>query len=85
MLKTTQTLAESEPPVGPRLIFPTSKNVEKWENLIGAVTTGLEMRKQLERVNAELRIAKLRIGAALQSVGKGGGADAGANALLRCD
>lgn len=66
VLKTTQTLAESDPPVGPRLIFPTPKNVEKWENLIGAVTTSLEMRKQLERVNAELRIAKQRIAAALQ-------------------
>ncbi|SPO22755.1 related to SWC4 - component of the Swr1p complex [Ustilago trichophora] len=73
VLKTTQTLAESEPPVGPRLIFPTSKNVEKWENLIGAVTTGLEMRKQLERVNAELRITKQRIAAALQSSNKGNG------------
>ncbi|CDU24489.1 related to SWC4-component of the Swr1p complex [Sporisorium scitamineum] len=71
VLKTTQTLAEGEPPVGPRLIFPTAKNVEKWENLIGAVTTSLEMRKQLERVNAELRIAKQRIAAALQSSGKG--------------
>ena len=70
VLKTTQTLAESDPPVGPRLIFPTSKNVEKWENLIGAVTTSLEMRKQLERVNAELRIAKQRIAAALQSKDK---------------
>ncbi|SPO24929.1 related to SWC4 - component of the Swr1p complex [Ustilago trichophora] len=73
VLKTTQTLAESEPPVGPRLIFPTSKNVEKWENLIGAVTTGLELRKQLERVNAELRITKQRIAAALQSSNKGNG------------
>lgn len=65
VLRTTQVLSESDPPVGPRLIFPTAKNVEKWENLIGAVTTGLEMRKQLERVNAELRIAKQRIAAAL--------------------
>ncbi|TKY85176.1 hypothetical protein EX895_006256 [Sporisorium graminicola] len=73
VLKTTQTLAEGDPQVGPRLIFPTAKNVEKWENLIGAVTTSLEMRKQLERVNAELRIAKQRIAAALQSSGKGGG------------
>ena len=70
VLKTTQTLAEGEPPVGPRLIFPTAKNVEKWENLIGAVTTGLELRKQLERVNVELRIAKQRIAAA-QSASKG--------------
>ncbi|EST10111.1 SWR1-complex protein 4/DNA methyltransferase 1-associated protein 1 [Kalmanozyma brasiliensis GHG001] len=70
VLRTTQVLAESEPPVGPRLIFPTAKNVEKWENLMGAVTTSLEMRKQLERVNAELRIAKQRIAAALQT-GKG--------------
>ncbi len=51
----------------------TAKNVEKWENLMGAVTTSLEMRKQLERVNAELRIAKQRIAAALQQgTGKGG-------------
>ncbi|KAJ9477784.1 SWR1-complex protein 4 [Pseudozyma hubeiensis] len=66
VLKTTQLLAESDPPVAPRLIFPTAKNVEKWENLIGAVTTGLELRKQLERVNAELRIAKQRIAQAVQ-------------------
>ncbi|SJX61022.1 related to SWC4-component of the Swr1p complex [Sporisorium reilianum f. sp. reilianum] len=74
--KTTQTLAEGEPRVAPRLIFPTAKNVEKWENLVGAVTTGLEMRKQLERVNAELRIAKQRIAAALQSSGKAGEGEA---------
>ncbi|PWZ00992.1 hypothetical protein BCV70DRAFT_199353 [Testicularia cyperi] len=64
VLKTTQTLAESAPPVGPRLIFPTARNVEKWENLIGAVTTSLEMKKQLDRVNQELRIARQRIAAA---------------------
>ena len=73
VLKTTQTLAEGTPAVGPRLIFPTAKNVEKWENLIGAVTTGLELRKQLERVNAELRIAKQRIAAAIQSTNNPGG------------
>lgn len=77
ILKTTQMLAESEPPVGPRLIFPTSKNVEKWENLIGAVTTSLEMRKQLERVNAELRITKQRIAAALNTSSKETGTGAG--------
>lgn len=69
-LKTTQTLAELDPPVGPRLIFATAKNVEKWENLIGAVTTALELRKQLDRVQAELRIAKHRIAAAHQSHAK---------------
>ncbi|KAJ1032476.1 hypothetical protein NDA16_000500 [Ustilago loliicola] len=77
VLKTTQMLAESEPPVGPRLIFPTNKNVEKWENLIGAVTTSLEMRKQLERVNAELRITKQRIAAAMHGSDKGSGTGAG--------
>lgn len=79
VLKTTQVLAEGDPPVGPRLIFPTAKNVEKWENLMGAVTTSLEMRKQLERVNAELRIAKQRIAAAMQQgAGKGGAETAAA-------
>lgn len=68
--KTTQMLAEGEPSIGPRLIFPTAKNVEKWENLVGAVTTGLELRKQLERVNAELRVTRQRIAAAKQSVGE---------------
>ncbi|SPC61184.1 related to SWC4 - component of the Swr1p complex [Ustilago sp. UG-2017b] len=85
VLKTTQMLAESEPPVGPRLIFPTSKNVEKWENLIGAVTTSLELRKQLERVNAELRITKQRIAAAMNSPNKGAGERYGSVAAAEGD
>jgi DNA methyltransferase 1-associated protein 1 len=61
--RTQQTLAELTPPIGQRLVFPNAKNCEKWEGLLGAVTSGLEMQKQLERVDAELRIAKARLNA----------------------
>lgn len=56
--------------IGPRLIFPTRSNCEKWEGLLGAVTSGLEMKKQTDRVESELRIAKSRLAALQQqSVG----------------
>ncbi|PKI84997.1 swr complex subunit [Malassezia vespertilionis] len=56
-----QALAELDPPIGPRLVFPTASNVEKWETLMGAVAGSLEMKKQLERVEAEHRIAHARL------------------------
>lgn len=53
-------LKELRPNVGPRLVFPTVENAEKWEGLVGAVTSGLEMKRQLDRVESELRVLKLR-------------------------
>ncbi len=52
---------ELRPPLHGRLVFPTAKNCERWEGLLGAVTAGLELKKQLERVEQELRIAKARL------------------------
>lgn len=69
--RTMQTLAELNPPIGPRLVFPTRQNCEKWEGLLGAVTSGLEMKKQTDRVESELRIAKNRL-ASLTGAGLGG-------------
>lgn len=58
--RTNQTLSELKPPVGPKLVFPTARNIEKWEGLLGAVTSGLEMKKALDRVESELRVAQAR-------------------------
>lgn len=58
-----QALAELNPPIGSRLVYPTATNVEKWETLLGAVAGGLEMKKQLDRVEAEYRIAQERLDA----------------------
>ncbi|PWN20577.1 hypothetical protein BCV69DRAFT_282786 [Microstroma glucosiphilum] len=80
--RTMQTLAELNPPIGPRLVFPTRQNCEKWEGLLGAVTSGLEMKKQTDRVESELRIAKNRLasltGGGAGVGGSGGGAAVGA-------
>lgn len=59
--RTMQTLSELNPPIGPRLVFPNRTNCEKWEGLLGAVTSGLEMKKMTDRVESELRIAKSRL------------------------
>ncbi|PWN40910.1 hypothetical protein IE81DRAFT_315946 [Ceraceosorus guamensis] len=63
-----QTLAELRPPVGPRLVFPTQRNVERWEGLLGAVTAGLEMKRQLDRVESELRTQKARVDAQISAM-----------------
>ncbi|KAN0065675.1 swr complex subunit [Thecaphora frezii] len=60
-LRAAQTLTELVPSIGPKLVFPTPRNAEKWEGLMGAVTSGLEMKRQLDRVEAEVRIAKQRL------------------------
>ena len=62
-----QALSELHPPVGARLVFPTATNVEKWETLLGAVAGGLEIKKQLDRVEAEYQIARARLAAAEQA------------------
>lgn len=59
-LKTQEALAELRPPISLRLTFPTQSNCEKWEGVVGAVTSGLEMKRQLDRVQSELRIAQMR-------------------------
>ena len=74
-LRATQALAELHPPIGPRLVFPTATNIEKWETLIGAVASSLEMKKQVDRVDAEYRIAQARL-ASLESSGSAGDASA---------
>lgn len=58
--RATDAMKELQPNVGPRLIFPTVDNAEKWEGLLGAVTAGLEMKRQLDRVESELRILRMR-------------------------
>ncbi|WFD41903.1 swr complex subunit [Malassezia psittaci] len=58
-----QALAELKPPIGSRLVYPTSTNVEKWETLLGAVAGGLELKKQLDAVEAEYRVARERLSA----------------------
>ncbi|CAO1624477.1 unnamed protein product [Sympodiomycopsis kandeliae] len=63
--RTYQSLSELKLPVGMKLIFPTATNCEKWEGLLGAITSGLEMKKQTDRVESELRIAKNRLNALL--------------------
>ena len=65
-----QALSELHPPVGARLVFPTATNVEKWETLLGAVAGGLEIKKQLDRVEAEYQIARARLAAAEQAAAK---------------
>ncbi|WFD30324.1 swr complex subunit [Malassezia sp. CBS 17886] len=67
-LRAIQAMAELRPPVGSRLVYPTATNVEKWETLLGAVASGLEMKKQLDRVDAELRVVQARL-AALETGG----------------
>ena len=59
--RAVQALSELHPPIGSRLVYPTATNVEKWETLLGAVAGGLEMKKQLDRVEAEYRIAQERL------------------------
>lgn len=65
-VRTNQTLSELIPPVGPKLVFPTARNIEKWEGLLGAVTSGLEMKKALDRVESELRVAQGRYDSLLE-------------------
>lgn len=67
-LRTQEALAELRPPVSLRLTFPTRANCEKWEGVVGAVTSGLEMKRQLDRVQSELRIAHMRSHGAGQAV-----------------
>ena len=62
-LRVAQTLAELKPAVGPRPVFPTARNLERWEGLIGAVTSGLEMKRQLDRIDMELKTVKARLAA----------------------
>lgn len=59
-----QALAELDPPIGPRLVFPTAVNIEKWETLLGAVAGSLDMKKHLERAEAEYQIVQARLAAA---------------------
>jgi DNA methyltransferase 1-associated protein 1 len=59
-IKTQEALSELRPPISLRLTFPTQSNCEKWEGVVGAVTSGLEMKRQLDRVQSELRIAQMR-------------------------
>lgn len=66
LIRTNQTLSELIPPVGPKLVFPTARNIEKWEGLLGAVTSGLEMKKALDRVESELRVAQGRYDSLLE-------------------
>ncbi|UZJ56179.1 hypothetical protein CBS101457_005499 [Exobasidium rhododendri] len=58
--KTQEAMAELQPPVSIRLSFPTRDNCEKWEGVMGALTSGLEMKRQLDRVQSEIRIAQMR-------------------------
>ncbi|KDN49912.1 hypothetical protein K437DRAFT_233722 [Tilletiaria anomala UBC 951] len=58
--RTSQTLLEMVPVMGHRLIFPTAKNCEKWEGLLGAVTAGLELKRQLDKVEMELNALKVK-------------------------
>ncbi|EPQ27444.1 uncharacterized protein PFL1_06888 [Pseudozyma flocculosa PF-1] len=67
-LRAAQTLTELRPPIGPKLVFATARNAEKWEGLMGAVTSGLEMKRQLDRVESEVRIAKQRLFEAQRSL-----------------
>lgn len=75
--RTMQTLAELNPPIGPRLVFPTRTNCEKWEGLLGAVTSGLEMKKGTDRVESELRIARGRLAGLLGEKEKSGAQSSG--------
>lgn len=59
-----QALAELQPPMGARLVYPTATNVEKWEMLLGAVAGALDMKKQLDRVEAEYKVVQARLAAA---------------------
>ena len=59
-----QALAELHPPIGARLVFPTATNIEKWETLLGAVAGDLEVKKQLDRVEAEYQVVQARLAAA---------------------
>lgn len=61
LLKTQEALAELVPAVSLRTTFPTRANCEKWEGVVGAVTSGLEMKRQLDRVQSELRVAQMRL------------------------
>ena len=67
-LRTAQTLSELSPPIGQRLVFPTAKNCEKWEGLLGAVTAGLELKKQLDTVDMELSLARGRLDAQAKGI-----------------
>jgi DNA methyltransferase 1-associated protein 1 len=58
--KTQEAMAELQPPVSLRICFPTKDNCEKWEGVVGALTSGLEMKRQLDRVQSEIRVARLR-------------------------
>jgi DNA methyltransferase 1-associated protein 1 len=66
--RTQEAMAELQPPVSIRLCFPTKENCEKWEGVVGAITSGLEMKRQLDRVQSELRVAQLRLQSGTPSV-----------------
>ncbi|WFD36365.1 swr complex subunit [Malassezia cuniculi] len=59
--RATQALGELHPPIGARLVFPTATNVEKWETLLGAVASSLEVKKQLDRAEAEYKALEARL------------------------
>ena len=59
--RTQEAMAELQPPVSIRICFPTRDNCEKWEGVAGALTSGLEMKRQLDRVQSEIRVAQLRV------------------------
>lgn len=61
VLRTQEALAELQPPISLRLTFPTRANCEKWEGVVGAITSGLEMKRQLDRAQSELRMAEMRL------------------------
>lgn len=58
--RTQEAMAELQPPISIRLCFATKENCEKWEGVVGAITSGLEMKRQLDRVQSELRVAQMR-------------------------
>lgn len=51
---------DTPPMTAQRLVFPTARNVEKWEGLLGAITTALELKKNLDRAANELNTLRLR-------------------------
>lgn len=59
-----QALSELHPSIGARLVYPTATNVEKWEMLLGAVAGALDMKKQLDRAEAEYKVVQARLAAA---------------------
>lgn len=49
------------PMTSQRLVFPTARNVEKWEGLLGSITMALELKKNLDRAATELNALRVRV------------------------